>query len=422
MFLSSLILNFYIMFFFFFSSRRRHTRFKCDWSSDVCLPIWLFSPGAASSARAKSAAAELKFPLLNSLSPTAKSSDVCAEIAMEQTQATRNETNTRIPSSAAPPRFLLPARGSAWFIDLQNLIRMNIFQYLHNSARPTHLNLLHYFVLSEPKVHTLGARRKVATRRRDCRKLCSACGHNLHFSANSISIALVACEFQQNPVILRGCLVMKHVCRPFIRIHNCIHAPVVVQISGRHSARHPQLPKYRPRLSGHVDKTLTSISRQQHRLTVPQIRERQLHSVQIVPLRNQQVFPPVIVVVQEPNTPSRMGQRHFTDSRSRARIRERAITVVSIQRVSLICQVSNHNIRPAIIVIVCEIHAHACIGSAVNIHGNFGWQPHLFKRSISLAVVQKLHHRIVGHKQIDMSIAIIVRDCQSQTFSRPRES
>src|SRR5260370_42136998 len=24
------------MCFFFFSSRRRHTRFKCDWSSDVC--------------------------------------------------------------------------------------------------------------------------------------------------------------------------------------------------------------------------------------------------------------------------------------------------------------------------------------------------------------------------------------------------
>src|SRR6266853_1509283 len=26
--------------FFFFSSRRRHTRFDCDWSSDVSLPIW----------------------------------------------------------------------------------------------------------------------------------------------------------------------------------------------------------------------------------------------------------------------------------------------------------------------------------------------------------------------------------------------
>src|SRR3989475_10053217 len=26
----------YLFFFFFFSSRRRHTRFDCDWSSDVC--------------------------------------------------------------------------------------------------------------------------------------------------------------------------------------------------------------------------------------------------------------------------------------------------------------------------------------------------------------------------------------------------
>src|SRR5260370_25168206 len=42
----------YDVLFFFFSSRRRHTRFKCDWSSDVCSsdlyslskPPWLF-PG-----------------------------------------------------------------------------------------------------------------------------------------------------------------------------------------------------------------------------------------------------------------------------------------------------------------------------------------------------------------------------------------
>src|SRR5882762_1656332 len=35
------------LFFFFFSSRRRHTRFKCDWSSDVCssdLSAWRSPP------------------------------------------------------------------------------------------------------------------------------------------------------------------------------------------------------------------------------------------------------------------------------------------------------------------------------------------------------------------------------------------
>src|SRR5205085_4270084 len=30
------IFLFLFLFFFFFSSRRRHTRFDCDWSSDVC--------------------------------------------------------------------------------------------------------------------------------------------------------------------------------------------------------------------------------------------------------------------------------------------------------------------------------------------------------------------------------------------------
>src|SRR5689334_23558108 len=30
------ILFYFFFFFFFFSSRRRHTRWNCDWSSDVC--------------------------------------------------------------------------------------------------------------------------------------------------------------------------------------------------------------------------------------------------------------------------------------------------------------------------------------------------------------------------------------------------
>src|SRR5688572_6459147 len=30
------VIYFCLFFFFFFSSRRRHTRFDCDWSSDVC--------------------------------------------------------------------------------------------------------------------------------------------------------------------------------------------------------------------------------------------------------------------------------------------------------------------------------------------------------------------------------------------------
>src|SRR5260370_13452924 len=42
---------------FFFSSRRRHTRFKCDWSSDVCSSDLIFA-SEGRSARRKNAASQ----------------------------------------------------------------------------------------------------------------------------------------------------------------------------------------------------------------------------------------------------------------------------------------------------------------------------------------------------------------------------
>src|SRR5688572_31678956 len=47
-FLYLLMLFFFI--FFFFSSRRRHTRFDCDWSSDVCSSDLFAATGFADNA------------------------------------------------------------------------------------------------------------------------------------------------------------------------------------------------------------------------------------------------------------------------------------------------------------------------------------------------------------------------------------
>src|SRR2546430_8702715 len=41
----------WIIFFFFFSSRRRHTRFDCDWSSDVCSSDHDYAPAQHVGAR-----------------------------------------------------------------------------------------------------------------------------------------------------------------------------------------------------------------------------------------------------------------------------------------------------------------------------------------------------------------------------------
>src|SRR5260370_15396247 len=55
--LSDFALYLLLFFYFFFSSRRRHTRFKCDWSSDVCSSdlkhqVFAFGPGDLRQAQA----------------------------------------------------------------------------------------------------------------------------------------------------------------------------------------------------------------------------------------------------------------------------------------------------------------------------------------------------------------------------------
>src|SRR6266481_6063496 len=45
---------------FFFSSRRRHTRWNCDWSSDVALPIWAIDIAPAALALQRQVARRLE--------------------------------------------------------------------------------------------------------------------------------------------------------------------------------------------------------------------------------------------------------------------------------------------------------------------------------------------------------------------------
>src|SRR5260370_4861744 len=51
MFLRTVAVVLHLAYFFFFSSRRRHTRFKCDWSSDVCSSDLRFSTASTRTAR-----------------------------------------------------------------------------------------------------------------------------------------------------------------------------------------------------------------------------------------------------------------------------------------------------------------------------------------------------------------------------------
>src|SRR5256886_4073857 len=88
--------------FFFFSSRRRHTRFDCDWSSDVCSSD--LAKLAQSTAQGESAAIETERERVSRLLPR-NPENALAERASEaaclgaRASARRDRKSTRLNSS-----------------------------------------------------------------------------------------------------------------------------------------------------------------------------------------------------------------------------------------------------------------------------------------------------------------------------------
>src|SRR5256885_6815283 len=62
------------------------------------------------------------------------------------------------------------------------------------------------------------------------------------------------------------------------------------------------------------------------------------------------------------------------------------------------------------------------ICAAVAVNGSLREETHFFKSSVAFVVVEIFDHRIVGHEQIDVAVAIIVRDGDAETFARFREA
>jgi len=108
---------------------------------------------------------------------------------------------------------------------------------------------------------------------------------------------------------------------------------------------------------------------------------------------------------------------HEPDAGGIAFIVECAIAVVSIQRIDLAGQVGDDQVRQAVIVVIRKIHAHSRVGVALAIHGYARLQRHFFKRAVTLVVVEKFGHGIVGKKEIDASVAVVVGKRNAQSFA-----
>src|SRR6266852_553100 len=107
-----------------------------------------------------------------------------------------------------------------------------------------------------------------------------------------------------------------------------------------------------------------------------------------MPLRNEEVLPAIIVVIEEVRAPTRKSESRAAQARLVGRIPEAAVAVVVKEVIPLVGKICDDNIRATVIVEIAEVGAHPGERFAVLIVGNACGQANFGKRSVAIIVIQ----------------------------------
>src|SRR2546430_6877083 len=127
-----------------------------------------------------------------------------------------------------------------------------------------------------------------------------------------------------------------------------------------------------------------------------------------MPMRNEEVFPAIIVVIEQMRTPTGKSESRATHARRVGHILEGAFTVVVKEEIAFIRKIRDDNVRATVIVVIAEVGPHHCKRFAVLIVGNACGKADFDERAISVVVVQEARHRIVGDKDVREAVVVII--------------
>src|SRR5437762_8171231 len=116
--------------------------------------------------------------------------------------------------------------------------------------------------------------------------------------------------------------------RSFIGADACVHPTIIVDSPDRHATPYPGSSETVARLCRDIFKTVAGIPCQQHGFAVAEVWIGQFDRVQVVSLGNEKISPSVIVIVQEPNAPSRVRHAHAADAGGITLVCKSAVAVI----------------------------------------------------------------------------------------------
>ena len=129
----------------------------------------------------------------------------------------------------------------------------------------------------------------------------------------------------------------------------------------------------------------------------------------------QKVEPPVVVEVEPGGAESGVAQALPAHAGPRADVLERASPIVAIERCSLAGQVGDEEILVAVGIEVAGVEAHARFRLAIAVQRRARQQRDIPERAVALVAPELVWRAVVGHVDVDPSVAVEVggRDCRA---------
>src|ERR1700676_3861265 len=277
-------------------------------------------------------------------------------------------------------RFCRWHSGSRPFFQGVNCIDRQTLEALQQPAWPSDLYEINLVSRAQAKVYTHVAVRRVAGAATDFVHTHASSGLQADACANAVAIGFCAGSAEGDPVVLSFDLIHQET---GVRIHVADHrgeAPVVPQSADGQPAGRRCLSASRPRVSGNVtESSLPAIVVED--LGFLEIASQVLfvHFGVHVSVHQQKIGTGVVIEIEEHRAPSQI-LRVQSQPRGEGHVIDCAISVIAIERGSVVGKIGAEDVQLAIAIEVGDGASHACLRSSVFVERRAGDYSHISER------------------------------------------
>src|SRR5579864_1725197 len=193
-----------------------------------------------------------------------------------------------------------------------------------------------------------------------------------------------------------------------VRDHN-VHKPVVVEIGKSYSASHVGRFKSRAtRLANLYELSVSFVVEQRIDLPVMGSGRGLLHLRIHMPVGDENIQPPVVVVIEETSAETEYIPRRSGDPRFVAHLVEEPFPIVVPNVIRGTLKVGNIEIELAIIVVIAQRDAHRSHDRSPGSYGHARAETDLFESTVAFVVIEIGVQPIVRYEQIRPAIIVVV--------------